>query len=522
MRDRSRASSGLTILALFIALLISTGVASPGRAQTPPSNAAQATEGRVANPGRMPNSVGRTRATSPARAQIPSFIGRTRSDASALARRYGVEPAFAGATSDDAHVTDQSPGAGTPITRATSRVRLQMEAQAPPVQHGPDISDFFRPFFPPPAQMPDFVGRTRGEASALAQQYNLTPAFDRSTGDDAHVTGQSPAAGTPVSRAAGRVRLQMEASQPPLQRVPDFIGRTRSDASALAQQYNLTPAFDGPTGDDAHVTDQSPAVDTPIPRDGGRVRLRVEAPIPPSQPMPNFVGRTRSEASALAQRYGFEPASGGATDSDARVGRQAPGPGGLYAAGTTVRLQMEAPPPPPPARVVAPPPPAPVVMPPPPPPLQQTPAPQPPAPVVTPPPHLPAPPACVSRDLISWLTAAAERTASPTCPGSETRNWLLLAAIAAGLAGLAGGAWWILHKPSDLPGPTPNFNDTPPAITAALTTRTGSTGLVGTSVSIQAADAPRFEIRYVMTCDARPRLDATRIVMSVDGGENGG
>jgi hypothetical protein len=105
---------------------------------------------------------------------------------------------------------------------------------------------------------------------------------------------------------------------------------------------------------------------------------------------------------------------------------------------------------------------------------------------------------------------------SPTCQGAETRNWLLLLAIA---AGLAGGTWWILRKPPD-PSPKPNGLQT--ATMAGLTTRTVSAGLVGATVSIHAADVPRFEIRYVMECDARPRPDATRIVISVDGGEDGG
>jgi hypothetical protein len=62
----------------------------------------------------------------------------------------------------------------------------------------------------------------------------------------------------------------------------------------------------------------------------------------------------------------------------------------------------------------------------------------------------------------------------------------------------------------------------PPVPIPVLTTRTVSPGLVGTTVSIRAADGPRFEIRYAMTGDARPRPEATRIVMSVKGGENEG
>jgi beta-lactam-binding protein with PASTA domain len=452
--------------------------------------------------------------------RVPNFVGRTRSEASALAPQYNLTPFFDGPTDDNARVTGQSPAAGTPIPRDGGRVRLQVEA---PLQ-----------------RMPDFVGRTRGDASSLAQQYGLEPAFEGATGSDAHVRSQSPGAGT-LFHAGASVQLRMEAPPPPLQRVPNFVGRIRSEASALAPQYNLTPFFDGPTDDNARVTGQSPAADTPIPRDGGNVRLQLEAPL---QRMPDFVRLTRRNASALAQQYGLEPAFEGAAGSDAHVSGQSPGAGTLFHAGASVQLRMEAPPPPPPpAPVVAPPPPAPVVAPPPTEPApQQTPAQPPPAPVVTPPPPPPltpappapvvapppppppppppAPPACVSRDPISWLTAAPERAASPTCQGAETLNWLLLLAIA---AGLAGGTWWIFHKPPPPPDHiAPKFNDPQTANMAGLTTQTVTTGLVGTSVSIRAADGPRFEIRYAMTGDARPRPDATRIVISADGGEDGG
>ena len=504
MRDPSKASSGLIILALLIALLISTGVASPGRAQTPPSDAAQVMKGRVTNPGPMPDFAGRMSQT-PAQAQIPNFIGLPRRAASALAQKNGLQLTFDRATNDDAHVTGQSPGAGTPISRAANSVRLQMEA--PPVQRRPDIPSMAGKILLPPPQMPDFVGRSRRDASVLAQSYHLEPAFEGPTSDDAHVTAQFPPAQTPVSRANGRVRLQMEAPQPPLQRVPNFIGRTRSEASALAPQYNLTPFFDGPTDDNARVTGQSPAADTPIPRDGGNVRLQVEAPL---QRMPDFVGRTRSDASALAQQYGLEPVFGGATGSDAHVGSQIPGSGTLFRAGAPIQLRMEAPPPPPPAPVVAPPPPppAPVVAPPPTQPApQQTPAPPPPAPVGTPPPPLPP-------------TSAPSTPVVAPPPPPPPLNWLLLLAIA---AGFAGGTWWIFHKPPPPPDHIAlKFNDPQTGNMAGLTTRTVSAGLVGTTVSIHAADAPRFEIRYAMTGDARPRPDATRIVISADGGEDGG
>jgi hypothetical protein len=103
---------------------------------------------------------------------------------------------------------------------------------------------------------------------------------------------------------------------------------------------------------------------------------------------------------------------------------------------------------------------------------------------------------------------------SPTCQGYETRNWLILLVIA---AGLVGGALAFFLWPPDPDPPKP----VPPKPIARLVTQTISTGLAGIIVSIKAADARRFEIRYVMERDARPMSDATRITNSVDGGDDG-
>src|SRR6185437_5988938 len=66
---------------------------------------------------------------------------------------------------------------------------------------------------------PSFVGMTRDEASALAEQYGLAAAFDGSTDVNARVASQAPEAGVLIFRTAMPIRFQMEApaSRPPPQ-----------------------------------------------------------------------------------------------------------------------------------------------------------------------------------------------------------------------------------------------------------------------------------------------------------------
>lgn len=509
--------TGLAILALVIALLTSSGLAAPCRAQTPgPSRAqaaaqsnmtqaapAAATKSPATKLTVSPNIFSHVPATtSPAPAQtapsdtppaasrmatVPDFMGRTRSDASALAQSYHLVPEFVGAADNGATVTDQAPSAGAPLSQANGSVRLAMKAQEKaqkaPSQGGSKFSDFVSDFAnalsqsKKPVPMPDFVGRTRNQAIALAQEKGIKWIFYGATSDDAKVASQFPTAGTPINAAAASVRLQMAAPEPQPQHVPDFVGHTRSEASAMAPQYGLVPAFNGPPSDDALVTRQSLEAGTPIFHVGTQILLQIEAQGPP--PTPATPPQTKP-----APPQQTEPAPPQQTKPE--------------------------------------------------PPSQTEPAP--------PPQTKPAPPqhtkpvkpqqrkktpqrrttsSCVSRDLISWLMPG--QAANLTCPDSKTNNWLTLLAI---IAALAAATWALLRKP---PPPIPNRTDlrtkgpTPPqhSLTAQLVTQTISTGIAAITASVHAVDARRFDIRYVMEHDARPRAEAIRITISGDGGDDG-
>src|SRR5262249_18586959 len=131
----------------------------------------------------------------------------------------------------------------------------------------------------------NFIGLTRGDASALAERSGLEPVFDGATGEGARVRGQSPGFGTLILQTGIAVRLQMEAKEPPQLRVPNFIGLTPSDARALAEQSGLGPVFRGAPSRKARVGSQSPRFGTLIDPAGNLVRLQMEAPptsVPPA------------------------------------------------------------------------------------------------------------------------------------------------------------------------------------------------------------------------------------------------
>jgi hypothetical protein len=65
------------------------------------------------------------------------------------------------------------------------------------------------------ALLPSFIGLNRSQAITLAQQYDLAPAFDGSTSNDALVARQAPEPGVLIFRTAMPVRFQMRAPAAP-------------------------------------------------------------------------------------------------------------------------------------------------------------------------------------------------------------------------------------------------------------------------------------------------------------------
>jgi hypothetical protein len=229
------------------------------------------------------------------------------------------------------------------------------------------------------------------------------------------------------------------------------------------------------------------------------------APSTSRRTTPSFVGMTRSQASALAGQYGLVPAFDGADSDDALVASQAPEAGTLiFRTAMPVRFQMQARAPLPPPQTAAP---AEPVQP---TPVQPTPA-QPQTAQPTPTAGAPTSPPSAPTAAPARPAPARALTPPPAPPGS--RNWWILLAIAAGLA----GAMWALLGRRKTPKPT-GFNDPQTGATARLTTRIVSTGLAQAAVSVEAAPAPRFELRYVVERAGQ----ADGISISVGGGMDDG
>jgi hypothetical protein len=122
---------------------------------------------------------------------------------------------------------------------------------------------------------PSFVGMTRNEASALAEQYGLVAAFDGATSEDARVAGQAPEAGVLIFRAAMPIRFQMEApaSRPPSQ---------TAAAAPEPQAASPPPAQQTPTAAPTASPPTTPAAAPAKPAPARSVAPPPAAPIAPS------------------------------------------------------------------------------------------------------------------------------------------------------------------------------------------------------------------------------------------------
>jgi hypothetical protein len=276
---------------------------------------------------------------------------------------------------------------------------------------------------------------------------------------------------------------------------------------------NMMPNTGGTMGRSTSGRMNSPADEAEMPDYLRRMPNPGEPATPSSgrRTTPSFVGMTRSQASALAQQYGLVPAFDGATSDDAHVVSQAPEAGVLiFRTAMPVRFEMRAPAPRPTSQT-----PAPIM------PAQATPtaAPPPPTPAQATPTAAPAAPSATP-------TAAAARPAPPTSPPARSlmppppppaappRNWWVLAAIA---AGLAGTLWALFGRRRTQKPVAPSFNHPEAGSMARLATQIVGTGLAEATVSVAAATAPHFELRYVVEHGEQP--DG---MVTVGGGEDGG
>ena len=90
---------------------------------------------------------------------------------------------------------------------------------------------------------PSFIGMTRSQASALAQQYGLVATFDGADSEDAVVASQAPEPGALIFRTAMPVIFQMKAraAPPPSQTVAPATPAPASPAAAPEQPMAAAP-----------------------------------------------------------------------------------------------------------------------------------------------------------------------------------------------------------------------------------------------------------------------------------------
>jgi hypothetical protein len=129
-----------------------------------------------------------------------------------------------------------------------------------------------------------------------------------------------------------------ELAQRPL--VPNFIGLTREEASTLGEKSHLRTTFAGPSSEDARVKSQSRNPGTAISDDGLQILLQMAVPPAAIQvQVPNFEGKKRNEATAMAIAYGLSPVFSGAADG--RISSQSPAAGTRTERGAQVELELE-------------------------------------------------------------------------------------------------------------------------------------------------------------------------------------
>ena len=172
---------------------------------------------------------------------VPYFIGLTRDKAQALANGASLTARFIGSPEAGARVVTQSLTANRRVTpHAVVQLRMAMVNST---------------------VVPALIGLDRDAALAKAEGSALDPSFYGPASPDALVASQSLPSGQTVARGSS-IGLQMEASK--LLTVPDFTGRTKSQAEALAASSHLTPNFIGPVDAAARVVDQSPAAGSQV------------------------------------------------------------------------------------------------------------------------------------------------------------------------------------------------------------------------------------------------------------------
>jgi beta-lactam-binding protein with PASTA domain len=258
--------------------------------------------------GEAPNKISR----------MPYLFGRSRVDADTQVRAAGLRPRFTGSAAPGATVVTQSVEAGRQLPAGTV-VSLRMDI----VQGGYVTA-------------PPLLGLNHDAAATRAEAAGLKPIFYGPNGYGVVVASQSVPPNEQVARGT-YVQLQMRAvGVVAMVHVPRFIDLSVEAARVLAQTNRLRPVFSGDESPGAKVIAQTPPGGAEA-EPNADVQLSLGAP---QIRAPNFIGRSRAGAQALASRSGLTLTITGADDDLARVARQSPRAGSDLTPGESIAIVM--------------------------------------------------------------------------------------------------------------------------------------------------------------------------------------
>jgi beta-lactam-binding protein with PASTA domain/predicted Ser/Thr protein kinase len=186
----------------------------------------------------------------------------------------------------------------------------------------------------PTVLLPNVVGKSRVEATAILATKRITPTFVEADSDQppGTVLFQFPAADTKLAKDDARVGLQI--AREPAVPVPDLAGQSPTAAAATLGQAGFqvgttnVPSDTVPVGT---VVGTDPPAGTPVPR-GGTVTLLVSSG-PALIDIPNVVGQLQAAAAQTLTDAGFNvkvqpiassPANKGKVITQSPAGGQAP------------------------------------------------------------------------------------------------------------------------------------------------------------------------------------------------------
>lgn len=209
--------------------------------------------------------------TATATLEVPDVVGLPFDAASQQLARFAVNTTVKASLRPKGEVLTQSPAAGTPV-RPGSGVSLTLSDGS--LVPAPDV---VQRRIAASLALPNVVGQRVSDARNLLKAFDVLPRRTESDRPADEVVGQTPAAGTRVSRSA---RVTLQVSDGSLVYVPELRGLSVAQArAALRQAGDLVES--APGGSDTAIVEQSaPPFGTRLKR-GSVVALTLQPRLPP-------------------------------------------------------------------------------------------------------------------------------------------------------------------------------------------------------------------------------------------------